>query len=73
MRVDTTDKGYDKIIIGFHGSRTHRRSKNHSIDLKCATFEAIILQALLLLSIAFTLLSIQRNNIRIMVRHSTAF
>ena len=73
MGVDTTDKRYDKIIIGFRDLRTHRRSKNHSIDLKFATFEAKILQALLLLSIAFTLLSIQRNNIRIMVSHSTAF
>ena len=73
MRVDTFDKRYDKIIIGFRDLRIHRRSKNHSIDLKFATVEAIILQALLLLSIAFTLLSIQRNNIRIMVSHSTAF
>ena len=73
MGVDTTDKRYDKIIIGFHDLRTHRRSKNHSIDLKFATFEAIILQALLLLSIAFTSLSIQINNIRIIVSHSTAF
>ena len=43
MGVDTTDKRYDKIIIGFPDLRTHRRSKNHSIDLKFATFEAKIL------------------------------
>ena len=65
MWVDTTDKRYDKIIIGFHDLRTHRRSANHSIELILPTYKAAIVSSI-------TLLRIQRNDFRITVSYSTA-